>query len=210
MIMTQGPVLPPLSRIARSIPKDRDALWPVEGLVTPQLNWHLTSDTTSKANPITHLIQTWFKCQPFNTSDSHNWRNSHNWSKPANVIGQHVFLKPRNCGLSLVTFSWWRHCRTWCHCSRGTLVMNQLQFKPALATHPSKTHCSASKSLPDLFLRWRQNVLQDAARWFLLDVVPENKQPSELNWPTLSLKTIDPIDLWTLRNSWQTSSMNQT
>ena len=204
MIMTQGPVLPPLSRIARSIPQDRDALWPVEGLVIPQVNWHLTSDTTSKADPITHLIQTWFKCQPFNTSDLHNWRNSHNWSKPANVIGQHVFLKPRNCGL--VTFSWW-HCRTWCHCSRGTLVMNQLQ---ASIGNIQAKHPAVQVSYSLIFSRDddRTYFRMQSGGFFLMWSLKTNNQVNSID-PHFHWRQLTQLN-WTLRNSRQTSSMNQT
>ena len=60
-------------------------------------------------------VQTWFKCQGL-------WHNWHNWSKTRTVIGQNDY-RPRNC--VRVTSPSIRHCRTWCPCWCGTLVMNQ-------------------------------------------------------------------------------------
>ena len=81
------------------------------------------------------------------------------------------FDKPRNCGL--VTFFWrpnWR-CHTWCPCSGGTLVMNQL--KAIIGNNQSRTSCNAGKLLLHLLPRNRQNVLEDVSRLLLLHQIPE-------------------------------------
>ena len=80
------------------------------------------------------------------------------------------FDKPRNCGL-VTFFCSTRRCHTWCPCSGGTLVMNQL--KAIIGNNQSRTSCNAGKLLLHLLPRNRQNVLEDVSRLRLLHQIPE-------------------------------------
>ena len=173
MILTQGSVLPTTSGIARSIPQDCDSCRPVDHLCVPKHDRNLTSLYQSRPTQLTQSLH-YIQSRQLPALQHFTWLTQltqlTHLIQTSQCDSANFFDKPRNCGL-VTLFCSTRRCHTWCPCSGGTLVMNQL--KAIIGNNQSRTSCNAGKLLLQLCPRNRQNVLEDVNRLLFLHQIPE-------------------------------------